>query len=170
MKSQLTGKFSRTNKERKALFRSLISNLVKHGQLETTEPKAKAIKGLMDKSITQAKKGNIEARRRLLAFLREGEVVNKLMDEITPRFGSRSSGFTRTTKLGRRVGDGAMVVKMEFVEFSEAPVARPVSQSKAKSKTKKVAEKKVVEKTETKAKKARVKKTEVKPKTKTKEK
>lgn len=165
MKSQLTGRFSRTNKERKALFRSLISNLVKHGQLETTEPKAKAIKGLVDKSITQAKKGDIEARRRLLAFLREGEVVNKLMDEITPRFGSRSSGFTKTTKLGRRVGDGAMVVKMEFVEFSEAPVAKPVLQSKSRSKTKKV-----VEKTKTKVKRTSVKKTETKSRSKTKEK
>jgi len=134
MKHQVFGKqLSRGVKARKALFKNLINALVEHQAIKTTEAKAKAIKGLVDKFVGRAKKNDLHSRRLVFAFLQNKKMVNKLFEEIAPKFRKRSSGFTRIIKLGRRKGDAAMMVKMEFVEGEEI---KEESQSKIKSKIK----------------------------------
>lgn len=137
MRHQRAGKkLNRPKKERQALFKNLISGLVTHGQIRTTEAKAKAIKGLVDRLVGQAKKGPLGARRNLLAFFQDKKIVNKLVDQIAPKFGSRNSGFTRIIKLGQRLGDGAMMVRIEFVEFApeteQTPKKRPARSRKTR--------------------------------------
>jgi large subunit ribosomal protein L17 len=142
MKHQVFGKqLSRGVKARKALFKNLINALIEHQAIKTTETKAKAIKGLVDKFVGRAKKNDLHSRRLVFAFLQNKKMVNKLFEEIAPKFRKRSSGFTRIIKLGRRKGDAAMMVKMEFVEgekVEEKPVlesqSKPESESKSKSK------------------------------------
>jgi len=112
-------KLGRDVKSRKALFKNLINALIEHQEIKTTEAKAKAIKGLVDKFVSRAKKKDLHSRRLVFSFLQNQKMVNKLFEEIAPRFRQRSSGFTRIIKLGRRKGDAAMVVKMEFVEGEE---------------------------------------------------
>lgn len=110
------GKLSRNTNQRKALFKSLLNSLIMKEQIQTTAPKAKAIQGMFDRLLTQGKLGTLHARRLLHAFLGDQKAVNKLVDELAPRTGKRSSGFTRITKLGLRKGDNAPVVVMELVD------------------------------------------------------
>lgn len=124
----------------KALFRNLVFSLVKQGRIKTTQAKAKAIRGLVDKLVILAKKGDLAARRRLVAFLKDRKIVNKLIGEIAPKFGTRPSGFTRIVSLGRRLGDGAMMVKMEFVEPT---IAQPVTQASGQKKSPGVVKKQI---------------------------
>lgn len=117
MRHQRSGKkLNRNTKQRKALFKSLIQSLIIHEEIKTTESKAKAIKGLIDKLIAKAKKGTLHVRRQILAFLPDKIAANKLVDEIAPRFKTRTSGFTKFQRLGLRKGDKAMIVKMELIE------------------------------------------------------
>lgn len=108
-------KLSKDTKERQSLFKSLISSLIVHGQIKTTEPRAKAIKGLVDKLMVRAKQGTLHARQMVTAFFQDKKVANKLLDELTPVYKKRPSGFTRTTRLGTRKGDQAMMVKLEMM-------------------------------------------------------
>lgn len=120
MRHKVKGKkLNRNASQRKALFRSLISSLIIHEEIKTTESKAKAIKGMVDKLVAKAKIGSLHARRLLLAFIPNKKAVNKLVDEIAPRFSSRVSGFTRVIRLGKRRGDDAMMAKIEFIEKKE---------------------------------------------------
>ena len=103
----------RSKNARTALFRNLVRSLFISESIQTTEGKAKAIKGLVDKIITQAKS---PATRRLVSkFLTDTKVAEKLIKEITPRLVSRNSGYTSIVKLGRRVGDGSMIVRMSLL-------------------------------------------------------
>lgn len=115
MRHQVFGKkLKRSSKERKALFKGLISSLVLRGQVKTTEAKAKAIRGQIDKIISKTKKGTLDSRRQLLSTL--GKIsTKKLFDEILPGFSSRSSGFTQIIKIGPRKGDGAPMVLLQWV-------------------------------------------------------
>ncbi len=117
MKHHVTGrKLSRSRSNRKALFRNLVSALILHGEIKTTESKAKAVQRLFDRLVTNGKSGTLHARRIVAAFLNNKQAVNKLVDEISPRFKDRPGGFTRIIRLGKRKGDDAMVVKLELVE------------------------------------------------------
>ncbi len=117
MRHNVYGKhLGRSNNERLALFRGLVRSLFLNGSISTTEPKAKAIKGLVDKLITAGKKNNQATKRIITSFLSESQVEDRLMKEIVPVYSERTSGFTTTTKLGRRVGDGAMMVKVSLIE------------------------------------------------------
>lgn len=109
-------KLGRDIKQRKALFKSLITSLISHGQIKTTEAKAKAVKGLVDKLVTKAKQGTLHARRQVLAFLSRKDAVKKLFDEIALRFKERQSGFTKIIKVGTRKGDSAAMVLMKWTE------------------------------------------------------
>lgn len=120
MRHRVSGKkLSRTKNQRKALFKGLISSLVIHGRIKTTEAKAKAIRGLVDRLITKAKTGGLHGRRQVAAILHNKKVVNRLVDEIAPRFSGRPSGFTRLLRLGPRKGDQAMIVELSLVEGEE---------------------------------------------------
>lgn len=117
MRHQVKGKkLSRNSAQRKALFKNLINALVIHGEIKTTESKAKAIRGLVDKLITKGKRGTFQARRLVGAFLQNKIAVNKIVDELSPTFKNRPGGFTKIVRLGPRRGDDAMMVKLELVE------------------------------------------------------
>lgn len=108
--------FNRDTGERKALFRSLLNSLILHEEIKTTQAKAKAVKRLVDRVIIKAKIGSLTNRRQLLAFLPSKKVVDKLIEEVAPRFKKVSSGFTRIILLGRRRGDNALMAKVELVK------------------------------------------------------
>jgi len=120
MRHRVAGKkLSRSQNQRKALFKNLINALVIHGEIKTTESKAKAIRGLVDKLITRGKTGTLQARRMIGAFLQNKIAVREIIDELGPLFKTRGGGFTRMIRLGPRRGDNAMMVRLEFVEKSK---------------------------------------------------
>lgn len=100
---------------RKALLRSLATNLVIYEKIKTTEAKAKAIKPIVEKYITLSKRNNLAARRRLLTFFYWESAVKKLLEVIGPRYKERRGGYTRIVKLGTRPGDRARMVQLELV-------------------------------------------------------
>ena len=106
-------KLGRTKNQRTALFKSLVRGLILSGSIETTESKAKAVKGLVDKIISQAKSPN--TRRLVSQFISDKAIADKLINEIVPRLSDRSSGFTSIIKIGSRQGDRAMVVRMSLL-------------------------------------------------------
>jgi len=109
-------KFKRNTAQRKALFRNLISSFFLKEEIKTTLSKAKAIKSLMDKLITKAKKGTLHNQRLIHAFLQNKNATKRLIQEIAPRFEKRVSGFTRIVRLGKRRGDAAEMAKIELIE------------------------------------------------------
>ena len=126
--------FKRDKNERKALFKGLISSLILHERIKTTEDKAKAIKGEVDKIITKAKKGEAMARNLLQSKLPKRE-VEKVILEIAPRFNGRQGGYTRNIRIGRRFSDNAQMVLMEWTEYNQIKNARlPDGQEKLKIK------------------------------------
>jgi large subunit ribosomal protein L17 len=109
----------RQTKHRWALFRSLVTSLLEHERIETTEAKAKEIRGFTDRMITLGKDGTLPARRRALAFIRSKDVVSKLFSDVAGRFKDRQGGYTRMVKTRRRIGDGAEMVAIELVTMVE---------------------------------------------------
>ncbi len=100
------------------MFRNLVTDLLRHEKITTTEAKAKEIRGLAEKMITLGKRGNLHARRQALAFINSEAVVRKLFDDLASRYAERPGGYTRITKLGRRQGDGAEMAQIELVSSS----------------------------------------------------
>ena len=126
----------RQTKHRWALFRSLVTSLLEHERIETTEAKAKEIRSFADRMITLGKEGSLAARRRALTFLRQKDVVSKLFEEMAPRFKDRAGGYTRITKTRRRVGDAAKMVAIELVERAQAAASGKTGGGAEKSKSK----------------------------------
>jgi len=109
-------KLGRPTAHRWALYRNLVADLVKYEKIVTTEAKAKEIRSLAEKMITLGKEGNLASRRRALAFITDKKLVDKIFNELAPRYVERPGGYTRIVKLGRRVGDGARLAQVEMVE------------------------------------------------------
>jgi large subunit ribosomal protein L17 len=116
-------KLNRTGAHRKALFRNLVTSLIEHEQVRTTDAKAKELRRVADRMITLAKRGSLHARRRALAYIRSRRVVAKLFDEVAGRFRERPGGYTRTVKLGHRHGDAAPMSVIELTDRGEAAKA-----------------------------------------------
>lgn len=127
-------KLNRTSSHKNAMFRNMVTSLFKHERIRTTDTKAKGLRKWADHLITLAKRGDLHARRQALSIVREKNVVYKLFDEAAERFGSKSGGYTRIIKMGRRPGDAAPVSMIELISVSAE-----------KSEKKKTAEKKVAE-------------------------
>ena len=108
-------KLGRDSGARKALFRSILTSFFANGRIETTEAKAKEIRGLADHLITLAKRGDLAARRQAIASLVDEEVVRKLFGEIAAKYSDRQGGYTRIMKLDVRRGDAAPMVIIELV-------------------------------------------------------
>ncbi|OGE14772.1 50S ribosomal protein L17 [Candidatus Daviesbacteria bacterium RIFCSPHIGHO2_12_FULL_37_11] len=136
MRHRVYGKhLGRDKNARTALFKNLVGSLILHGQIVTTESKAKAIKGLVDKIITQAK--SKEARRLVSQFLVQKNIQDKLFKDVVPLLKERSSGYTSIIKLGNRLGDNAMKVKMSLLlKSSDKSQESSKEKSKLKSKSK----------------------------------
>ena len=113
-------KLGRTTAHRKALFRNQLSSLITHERIQTTLPKAKDLRPLIEKMVTLGKRGGLHARRLVLKTIPEAPTVKKLFNDIAPRFKERAGGYTRILKLGRRPGDGAEMAILEFIDFDWA--------------------------------------------------
>lgn len=109
-------KFGRERDQRRALMKGLASSLVEYESIETTLPKAKELVPYIEKLITKAKKGGLHNRRQVMAGLSTKELTDKLMDEIAPKLTGRTSGHVRVTRTRTRVGDGAELATIEFVD------------------------------------------------------
>jgi large subunit ribosomal protein L17 len=117
MKHRVVGRrLDRTTEHRTAMFRNLVTSLFRHERITTTTPKAKEIKRFADKFITLAKKGTQHARRQANRDVRDVEVLNKLFENLGPRFKSRPGGYTRIVRVGRRAGDAAEMAMIELVD------------------------------------------------------
>src|SRR5690606_1630765 len=102
-------KLGRERDQRKALIKGLATQLVDHGRIETTLPKAKELVRYIEKLITKAKKGDLASRRQVIAGLNTQAAANKLIDEIAPQLTTRNSGHVRVERTRLRVGDGAQM-------------------------------------------------------------
>ncbi|SCG84074.1 50S ribosomal protein L17 [Proteiniborus sp. DW1] len=108
-------KLGRPTDHRKAMLRNLVTSLLRNGKIETTETRAKETKRMAEKMITLAKRGDLHARRQVLAYVYDETVVKNLFDEIAPKYADRNGGYTRILKLGPRRGDAAEIVILELV-------------------------------------------------------
>jgi large subunit ribosomal protein L17 len=116
MRHQVSGrKFNRNTGHRTAMYRNLVSDLLKHEKIKTTEPKAKEIRSMAEKIITLGKDGTIHARRQALKFVYDPAVVAHVFAELGPRYATRPGGYTRIIKVGPRLGDGAPMAIIELV-------------------------------------------------------
>jgi len=110
------GKLSRDSAHRKSMMRTMSKQLIEHERIQTTQPKAKALRPEFEKLITLAKRGDLHARRQALSQLNQDKfAVHKLFEEIAPRYSSRPGGYTRIVKLGPRRSDSAEMVFIELV-------------------------------------------------------
>lgn len=121
MRHRVAGvKLGRSTAHRRALLRNLVTALLEHEAVRTTDAKAKELRRWGDRMITLGKGGSLHARRRAATIIQRRSVLKKLFDEIAPRYRSRNGGYTRIVKLGRRHGDAAPVSLVELVERAGA--------------------------------------------------
>jgi len=123
----------RDTDHRRALFRNLVTSLFDHERIETTEAKAKEIRGIADRMVSLGKQGNLAARRRAAAYLTSPKTVSKLFADIAPRFTKRAGGYTRLIRTRVRIGDGARMAVVELVvQGQPAKPAKPAKAEKTK--------------------------------------
>ena len=122
-------KFSRETGHRKAMLRNLTLSVLRYEQVKTTEAKAKEVRKFVDGMIVLGKNGSLVARRKAIGWLPEQEIVEKLFTDLASRYADRTSGFTRTTRLPRRVGDSA---PMMLIELMPAVLETTEAESEAK--------------------------------------
>ncbi len=126
-------KLNRDTGQRQALLKGLAGAIIRSESIETTEAKAKAAKDLIEKLITQAKRGSVSDLRQIESTIVSKDLIDKLVHDIAPRFKTRNGGYLRLIKTGIRAGDNASLVRMEFVAASVA-VAPEAPKAKAPAK------------------------------------
>jgi len=127
-------KLGRTSSHKEAMFRNMVTSVIKYESIRTTDSKAKELRKLAERMITLGKRGDLHAHRQALAVVRDKSIVSKLFGELTERYRNRAGGYTRIIKMGFRFGDNAPVSILEFI---------PDEKKKEKSKTKAKAKVKV---------------------------
>lgn len=128
-------KLGRERDQRRALIKGLASSLIDRGAIETTLPKAKEVVPYLEKLITKAKIGDLHNRRQIIAKVAHQSSAHKLVDEIAPKLGARTSGHLRIVKTSLRRGDNAQMARVSFVDdLIEAPVAKKAKAPTAKAK------------------------------------
>jgi len=116
MRHKVSGtKLSRPTDHRVALYRNLVTDLLAHEKVTTTEAKAKEIRTMAEHMITLGKQGTLHSRRQTVAFVTDEKVGEKVFAELAPRYAERHGGYTRIVKLGPRLGDGAPMVQIELI-------------------------------------------------------
>lgn len=133
MRHAKTGRrFGRTTSHRIAMFRNMVTSLIQHEKITTTDAKAKEIRPIAEKMITLGKRGDLHAVRQAAAYIRDKKVVTKLFENIAPRYKERDGGYTRIIKLGIRQGDNANISVIELVEeqFEKKQVKKTTSTKK----------------------------------------
>jgi len=106
----------RKNGPRKALLRGLVTSVILYENINTTLAKAKAVKPLVERLITKGRVKTLASRRELMKVLTVESAVNKVLEELGPRYASRKGGYTRIIKLGTRQGDGAEIAQLQLVK------------------------------------------------------
>jgi large subunit ribosomal protein L17 len=151
MRHKVAGwKLGRTTAHRRSLLRNLVTSLIIEERIETTIPKAKALRPQLEKMITLGKRGDLSARRQAAAYLMTREAVNKLFDTVGPRFGDRNGGYLRIVRAGWQKGDGT---DKAFVELlGSEKLQEEKRQKRAEVRAKRAAEaKKAMEEAEAQA-------------------
>jgi large subunit ribosomal protein L17 len=151
MRHKVAGwKLGRTTAHRRSLLRNLVTSLIIEERIETTVPKAKALRPQLEKMITLGKRGDLSARRQAAAYLMTREAVNKLFDTVGPRFGDRNGGYLRIVRAGWQKGDGT---DKAFVELlGSEKLQEEKRQKRAEVRAKRAAEaKKAMEEAEAQA-------------------
>lgn len=122
MRHRVAGRhLGRETSHRLALYRNLVTDLLRYERITTTEAKAKEIRPMAERIITLGRKGGVHNRRQAGRFVYDSRVVRKVFDDIGPRMASRPGGYLRITGLEPRKGDGARMATIELVDFVEAP-------------------------------------------------
>lgn len=124
-------RLGRTTSHREAMFRNMVTSLLNHEKIITTDAKAKEIRSFTEKMITLGKRGDLHSMRLAAAYIREKSVVTKLFTAIAPRYKDRSGGYTRIIKLGVRQGDAAPVSMIQLVEEEMQPKKQKQKPAKA---------------------------------------
>ena len=109
-------KLNRSGTHRKAMFANMAVSLLKHEQIQTTLPKAKDLRRIVDRLITLGKRGDLHARRQAMSVLRDRAITAKLFAELAERYKERPGGYTRVLKAGHRYGDMAPIAVIELVD------------------------------------------------------
>lgn len=109
-------KLGRNTGHRGAMLRNIVTSLLRHDRIETTEARAKELNAIAEKMISLGKQGDLAARRQAMAYLLDEDVVKKLFDTIAPAYADRQGGYTRILKTGYRRGDAAEMVLVELVK------------------------------------------------------
>lgn len=116
MRHKVSGRrFDRAGGHRKMMFRTLVTDLLKHGHVKTTAAKAREVKPMAEKMVTLGKAGSLHARRQAAAFITEEAVVKNVFDDLADRYRDRPGGYTRLIKLGPRKGDASEMALLELV-------------------------------------------------------
>ncbi|HEY8153271.1 MAG TPA: 50S ribosomal protein L17 [Myxococcota bacterium] len=118
-----TRHLGRSSPHRKALMRNMVTSLLEHERIETTDAKAKELRRVADRMITLGKRGTLHARRRALRTIRSRDIAAKLFDSLALRYRDRAGGYTRILKLGHRAGDAAPISIIELVDREVAAAA-----------------------------------------------
>ena len=135
MRHRIAGrKLGRTTSHRVSMLRNLVTSLLEHEKVKTTDAKAKELRPLAEKLIGLGKRGDLHARRQALSVVRKAEVVKKLFETLSPRYQSRTGGYLRIVKIGFRPGDGAPVSLVELIGEGKEGAAK----GKGKKKKEKV--------------------------------
>ncbi len=109
-------KLNRDTNKRRSILSGLTKTVIMNERVETTEERAKEVRKFVDKMITYGKKGDLNSRRKVLAFLEnDTEATKKIFDELAPKYKDRNGGYTRIIKLKERIGDDALIVSLELV-------------------------------------------------------
>lgn len=141
MQHRIAGRrLNRAPSHRKAMLRNMVTSLILHEKIKTTDEKAKELRKVADKMVTLAKRGDLHARRQALRVIRSIDAMKKLFDDYGPRFVARSGGYTRITKVGFRHGDNATMAVIEYLPAEEK------KESAKKKSTRRSAAKKAVDK------------------------
>lgn len=138
-------KLGRPSAHRRAMLRNMATSLLTHERIETTLPKAKEIRGIVERMITLGKRGDLHARRMAASYLFDDATVKKVFTDLADRFKTRPGGYTRILRQGYRFGDGADMAFVELVDYSgrkdaaKAPKAAKAGKGEAKVAPKKKA-------------------------------
>ncbi|MBI2863444.1 MAG: 50S ribosomal protein L17 [Chloroflexi bacterium] len=109
-------KLGRPTSHRLSMYRNLVTDVLRHEKVKTTEAKAKEVQALVEKMITLGKNGSLHARRQALSYMFDPQVVEKLFDVLAKRYADRKGGYTRVVSIGTRLGDAAPVAVIELVD------------------------------------------------------
>ncbi len=126
-------RLGRKTSHREAMFRNMVTSLLNHEKITTTDAKAKEIRVVAERMITLGKRGDLHSMRLAASVIREKSVVSKLFSTIAPRYKDRPGGYTRIIKLGARLGDAAPISLIELVEEEIKPSKAKPAPSKAKT-------------------------------------